>query len=287
MLLVALALGACGSSAGAGAAVERGPVAVLYAGSLVDVMQNALAPAFHRATGYTLEGFAAGSQALAHQITGRLRRADVFVSAAPSVNDQLMGKKNGGYVTWYVTFAQAPLVLGYNPNSTFAHALQTEPWYVALEQPGFRLGRTDPSLDPKGALTVQAVQAAQAYYRVPNLTQRILGSAENPSQVFPEEDLVGRLQSGQLDAGFFYENEAVQAGIPIIPLPKALDASANFTITIVRGGADPAGADAFLRFLLGPQGKEILRRGGLEVTALRVFGNRADVPASLKTLLAP
>ncbi|EQD69777.1 tungstate/molybdate binding protein, partial [mine drainage metagenome] len=93
----------------------------------------AVAPAFRAATGYTLVGFAGGSQALANQISGKLRRADVFISAAPSVNDALMGKQNGDYVTWYFTFAQAPLVIGYNPKSAFAKALQTRPWYVVMQ----------------------------------------------------------------------------------------------------------------------------------------------------------
>ena len=36
--------------------------------------------------------------------------------------------------------------------------------------------------------------------------------------MFPEETLVARLQSGQLDAGFFYTAEAVPAKIPTVPL---------------------------------------------------------------------
>src|SRR5664280_665149 len=39
-------------------------VDVLYAGSLLDLMQQQIGPAFHKATGYTVTGFSAGSSAL-------------------------------------------------------------------------------------------------------------------------------------------------------------------------------------------------------------------------------
>ncbi|HLI54016.1 MAG TPA: hypothetical protein VKU88_06810, partial [Acidimicrobiales bacterium] len=39
-----------------GVATGSGPVDVLYAGSLVDLMQRQVEPAFHKATGYTVQG---------------------------------------------------------------------------------------------------------------------------------------------------------------------------------------------------------------------------------------
>ena len=50
--------------------------------------------------------------------------------------------------------AASPLVLGYNPSSKFAQALRTKPWYDVIDQPGFLIGRTDPTTDPKGVLAV-------------------------------------------------------------------------------------------------------------------------------------
>ena len=71
------ALVALGVSASPARAATSGPVDVLYAGSLLDLMQHQLAPAFHRATGYSVVGIANGSSALATQIKGddgKLRR---------------------------------------------------------------------------------------------------------------------------------------------------------------------------------------------------------------------
>ena len=85
---------------------------MLYAGSLVNVMEKEIGPAFNSKTGFTFQGFSAGSTALAAQIKGKVRQGDVFISASPSVNDSLMGPGNGNWVSWYATFATSPLVIG-------------------------------------------------------------------------------------------------------------------------------------------------------------------------------
>ena len=136
-------------------ATASADVDVLYAGSLVSLMERGIGPAFEAAAGETFRGYGGGSNGLANQIKGKLRRGDVFVSANPAVNDALTGSANGDWESWYVNFAQSPLVIGYNPSSRFAEALRTKPWQEVLREPGIRIGRTDPKLDPKGALTVQ------------------------------------------------------------------------------------------------------------------------------------
>ena len=195
-------------------------VDVLYAGSLVNLMEHGIGPAFDKVTGDTFEGFGGGSNGLANQIKGKLRRADVFISANPKVNDTLMGGANGDWVVWYVTFAQSPLVIGYSPASKFAADLKTKPWYEVLREPGIKIGRTDAKLDPKGALTVQLLDKAEQVYHQPGLAQAVLGAPDNPEQVRPEENLVGRLQSGQIDVGFFYSTETADLKIDAIPLPS-------------------------------------------------------------------
>ena len=49
-----------------------------------------------------------------------------------------------------------------------------------LREPGIRIGRTDPKLDPKGALTVQLLNKAEQVYHQPGLAKAVLGEAENP-----------------------------------------------------------------------------------------------------------
>ena len=267
------------------AAAAADPVNVLYAGSLVNLMERHIGPAFDRASGYRLRGYAGGAQLLANEIRGKLYRADVFVSAAPGVNTGLMGPHNGNWVSWYITFARSPLVIGYNPASRFAAAFRSRPWYQVLQSRGIRLGRTDPKLDPKGALTLELMRRAQAYYRIAHFARRVLGAAENPAQVLPEEELVGRLQSGQLDAGFFYSTETSAARIPQISLPQAITPTALYTVAIVRDAPDPQGARAFVAFLLGPMGRRLMKENGLILQRPTVTGGRRPLPARIRMLL--
>lgn len=281
-----------GLTAGAGllsripAAFADGTVNVLYAGSLVNLMERSIRPAFDKATGDTFQGFAGGSVLLANQIKGKLRQGDVFISAVPGVNADLTGAANGDWVSWYASFAQSPLVIGYNASSKYAKDFKTMPWYQVLEQPGIRIGRTDPKLDPKGKLTVALMKAAATHYKLPHFEQRVLGSVENPAQVFPEETLVGRLQSGQLDIGFFYSTETTEAKIPAVHLPAAIAPKAIYTVTVLNKAPNPAGATRFVQFLLGPQGKALMRAHGLTVTHPALTGDAKAVPPPLRSMLA-
>jgi molybdate/tungstate transport system substrate-binding protein len=267
-------------------AFAAGTVSVLYAGSLVNLMEHGVGPAFDKATGDTFQGYAGGSDLLANQIKGKLRRGDVFISANPKVNDNLMGSQNGDWVTWYITFAHSPLVIGYNSSSRFAADFKTKPWYQVLQEPGIRIGRTDPKLDPKGRLTVALMQRAQTAYKIPDLAQKVLGAPENPAQVLPEETLVGRLQSGQLDVGFFYSTETADAKIPAVTLPATITPTAVYTVTILRDGANPAGADQFVAFLLGSDGQSLMTQHGMGLQKPALSGTASSLPADIKSLVS-
>jgi molybdate/tungstate transport system substrate-binding protein len=247
-----------------------GPVDVLYAGSLVNLMEQAVGPAFDGATGYTFSGFSAGSNALASAIRGGTQVGDVFISASPLVNGTLEGSANGNWVSWYAGFASSPLVLGFNKGSKFAADLKSKPWYQVVVEPGFLLGRTDAAIDPKGKLAAQALSQAAGAYAEPALSQLAAGT----SGVFPEETLVGRLESGQLDAGFFYASEAAAAGIPTVPL-GGVALSAQYPITVLNRAPHDKAARAFLAFLLGKVGRSILGHDGLTLTVPPAVTGRA------------
>src|SRR5216684_1471039 len=106
-------------------ASAQGTVNVLYAGSLLSLMERSIGPAFTKASGDQFRGYAGGSNKIANEIKGELRRGDVFISANPKVDDQLIGAANGDWVRWYILFAESPLVIGYNTSSTFAAAFKT------------------------------------------------------------------------------------------------------------------------------------------------------------------
>ena len=295
-------------------AAGKGNVSVLYAGSLGAVMERELGPAFERASGYHYQGEGQGSVAAARAIRDRLRQPDVFISADPAVNALLLGPANGGFEDWYLTFASGELVLGYNPRSRFRDLFEQAragrlPWYEALARPGVRLGRTDPNLDPKGYRTLFLFQLAQQYYKRPGLAA-LLGPPANPEQIFPEPELLIRMESGQLDAGIFYRHEVVAHGIPYIALPgeinqgdprfaplyatqtfttsKGLRVTGTpvlFTVSILAHAGNREGAVAFVRFLCSPEGKAVLEKAGFRSAPRLLYGDGSRLPAGLKSLV--
>ncbi len=243
-------------------------------------MTNTIGPGFHSATGYTFNGTSGDSGTLANEIKAKTIVGDVFISANPSKNAGLEGASNGDLVSWYALFATSPLVLGYNPNSKFAQDLKTMPWYEVLAQPGILVGRTDPATDPKGALTVTALEDAAKTYHQPALAKL----ATDASTVFPENTLVGRLQAGQLDVGFFYGVEAAAANIGTVPLTGVPGQEAKYTITVLNNAPHMSGANAFVEYLLGPEGSAALTKAGM--TLMQPVSVSGTAPASLQGVLS-
>jgi molybdate/tungstate transport system substrate-binding protein len=225
---------------------------------LLDLMEQHLGPAFHKATGYTVSGISAGSSALATEISGKTVVGDVFISASPAVNASLEGASNGNWVSSYKEFGFSPLVLGYYAKSKFAQDLQTQPWYNVVDLPGFLLGRTDPATDPKGVLAVDALEGTALTHDIPALN----ALATSKTNIFEETALVGQLQAGQLDAGFFYGVEAAAAHLKTVPL-KGTALSGQYTVAILNRAPHQAAAKAFVTFLLSKSGRSILSKYGV------------------------
>jgi molybdate/tungstate transport system substrate-binding protein len=276
------------------AAPEGARVNVLYAGSLVNLMEHGIGPAFDKASGnrfqgYAMgsprlpnkfQGYAMGSHRLANQIKGNLRQGDVFISASPKVNDSLMGVANGDWESWYITFAQSPLVIGYNASSKFAAEFKTKPWYQVLQEPGIKIGRTAPQFDPKGELTLTLLKRAETFYNSPGLSEKIIGRP-----TVPEDREIGLLQSGALDVGFFYSTETTDARIPALSLPPAITPKAVFTVTILHRAPNPEGADKFVAYLLGNDGRNLLKEHGLTLQKMEISGDASAVPRDIRAIV--
>ena len=282
--MVSLGLGVAPTLGGSAAAsaLPSGPVDVLSAGSLQDLLQQQIGPAFQKATGYTLNDNSMGSDAIANGIKGGTLQGDVFLSASPAINENLEGSANGNWLSWYAEFGSSPLVLGYNPSSKFAADLRTKPWYDVIYKPGFLIGRTDPTTDPKGVLAVTALEGAAKSHHI----EALKAIASSTSNVYPETSLVGQLQAGQLDAGFFYSVEASAAGIRTVPL-TGTSLAGDYTITVLNRAPHEASARAFVAFLLGKTGRKILQSNGIVVISPPKLSGSSSVPKDLKGLLKP
>ncbi len=290
-------------------------VSVAYAGSLVNLIENKLAPDFEKATGYKYHGKAAGSTVLANAIRDKIIQPDVFISASTRAYERLEGAANGNEVKWNLVFASTSMVIGYSPLSQFAAqfdaaAAGTVPWYQVLQQPGVRLGRTDPTLDPKGVYAILVMQLASLYYNQSDIKETILGSDTNKAQIFPEADLVAYLKDGNLDAGFFYLNEVKDVDLPYVSLPVEInlgdpsqkdfyqqssyqDAQGQtivgepilYSLTIPTKVENQAGAVEFVKHLLGSNGRQLLLGDGLSMIPLQVDGDLSAVPEELSNSL--
>jgi molybdate/tungstate transport system substrate-binding protein len=291
-------------------------LSVLYAGSMTNVMEQKIRPDVRKKYGIDMQGEGKGSSALAQMIRSGIARPDVFISASPAVNDNLlMGPKNHNLVKWYLEFARDQLVIAYSPKSRFKSQLEQAaagrtPWYRVLETPGFRFGRTDPALDPKGAYTILMFELASRYYHQPDLRQTILKSDDNPHQVFPEESLLAQLTSGQMDAIIAYKHEAVEWGVPYITLPAAINlgdpkyaktyaqatyrpkngalqqgAPIVFTITIPRTAHDEAAAERFVEYMVSGAGHDLLLKDGFSPIQTQLVGSASAVPKTLRKLV--
>jgi molybdate/tungstate transport system substrate-binding protein len=274
---IGLAVAGCGSSSPSSTSSSKhsGNVDVFSAGSLDTLMTKTVGPAFHKATGYTLVDTSGGSGTLAANIKNKVAVADVFVSASPTVTEGLEGASNGNWVSWYADFAASPVVLAYYPQSKFATDLKTMPWYDVITMPGFRLGRTNPTQDPGGVLAAKALEETATAKNLPALKTL----ATETSDEYAEDPEEADIQSGQLDASFMYESDAISQGSPFVTL-TGVDLAGDYTITIVKGAPHTAAAEAFIEFLLGPTGKKEMLADKFEVVSpAKIHGH--GVPSGL------
>ncbi len=217
----------CGFVIAEGENHDQGKVFVMYAGSLLKTFEGSLGPAFQNETGYTYVGEGKGSVQIANMILDGFRKPDIFVSAGTIPIIKLIDN-NPPLSHWLVKFASAEMVIAYSPTSHFHADLEKArtgeiPWYKVISEKGFKFGRTDPELDPKGYNMIIAANLSNIYYNDLTIKQRILGDDRDPKQIFPEETLNTILDSGQVDAIAAYKHEAISRGLPYIALPPEIN----------------------------------------------------------------
>src|SRR5215211_1879510 len=289
-------------------------VSVMYAGSLVNIFENEIKLAFQNLTGYNFIGEGKGSMQISNMILDGFRKPDVFVSADTTPIERLINHSLP-LAKWLVKFGSAELVIAYNPQSPFASELWKASngkmsWYKVLEKKGFKFGRTDPELDPKGYYTIIAVKLANIYYNDSTIKDRILGEDRNKRQIFPEEVLKSILDSGQIDATAAYKHEAIAKGLPYISLPDQINLSNPnytnyynkisyklgtgetiygnpifFSFTIPNTVENIAGAMSFVKFLLSEDGKKILEKVGLSPIKPILQGNTHQLEPEILSLV--
>ncbi|MGH7610335.1 MAG: extracellular solute-binding protein [Candidatus Dormibacteria bacterium] len=315
LCLAALA-GALGAALlGTAPAMASGGIAqVACAGSFQLALDQHLGPAFTAATGDLYQSQAGGSLAIAQEIVAGEIHPNVFIPVGPAPMELLEPR----FTSWAVRFASSPLVVAYYPRG--AHAtelgriargkLPIKDLFRLLATPGFRLGRTDPAVDPQGQGFAMMFQLARRELHLSAATVASdLGGADPGGQIFAETSLESTLQAGQLDAASAYLSQAVQLHLPYIPLPSDLNfgnprdahlyAWASLRLSTgptVHGsvldleasalkGPGEAAADSFIAFLLRRPGRALLRQEGYQLLSPAVLGKASAVPGLIRKLV--
>jgi molybdate/tungstate transport system substrate-binding protein len=288
-------------------------VFVMYAGSLVKIFEDVIGPAFQSEFGYPYVGEGKGSVQVSNLIKDGFRTPDVFVSAGTVPMTRLMNTTPTPIVDWLLKFEAAEIVITYSNNSPHFGNLEKArigeiPWYEVVSQDGFKFGRTDPELDPKGYYGIITAELANSHYNDSSIKNRVFGEDRNPKQIFPEETLKTVLETGSLDAVIAYKHEAISRNLPYITLPNEINLGdptysdlykranytlqsdkktiygepVDFSITIPKTVKNMDGAISFVNFVISKNGSQLLKSQGLNPINITSEGNTDNIPLSIK-----
>lgn len=266
---------------------------------------RALADSFTAKTGITVVQESQSSLELARRLTEFNEIPDVIALADWRVFPTMLAPK---WVDSWWLFARNRLVIAYTDKSRHAAEMANDGWRHVLTQSDVETGRADPNTDPSGYRTLMAFQLAEAHYREPGLAGRLLAAAPSRNVRPREADQVGMLQAGALDYIWTYENLARGASLKYVTLPPQVDLGnpadsltyARATVRVAgkqRGDSvtfhgepilygvavpvaapDSSVARQFVQFMLGIDGRRILRNASLDALDTPIAAGRAAVP---------
>lgn len=287
-----------------------GPLVVFNAGSLAAPFRELLQAFAARHPGLRVQQESSGSLEAARKLTELGKIPDVLGVADYLVIPKLLVP---GHATWYIAFARNAMVLIHNRRSIGADEITTENWPQVLLRPGVRTGRSDPALDPNGYRTLLVLQLAEAHLRQPGLAGRLRAAMPDRWMRPKEADLVALVQAGELDYAWSYRSIAVTLRLPFVALAPEVDlsdpgreawyaraavrlpgarlAAADsitvpgepivYALTIPTRAEHRAAAEAFVRFVLSPEGRAIVERNGLTPLNPPRAGGPARPPATV------
>lgn len=230
------------SSASASADALQGEITVFAAASLTETFTD-IADAFEKAhPGVTVTLNFAGSSALVTQLSEGAP-ADVFASA----DEANMAKATDAALVAGdpVLFASNTLEIAVPPGNPAGISS-----FADLAAPGLNLVICAPQV-PCGAAT-QTVAADVGVTLAP------------VSEESAVTDVLGKVASGEADAGVVYRTDIAAAGDSVegIPFDEAGEAVSRYPIAVLAGSGAPDVATAFVAFVTGAQGRAVLSAAG-------------------------
>lgn len=276
--------------------VARQDTLVVFEAASLSGPMRPLLDTFARRTGVVVLEEHGASLELARRITELHRVPDVIALADHEVFPELLIPSA---TSWYATFARNRMVVAYTDRSPHASEINRDNWRDILLRQDVSLGRTDPVLAPAGYRALIAYQLAESFYREPGLAMRL--ESKTPAGLIRANaaDLAALLNAGELDYIIEYESLARAQHFRIVPLPPEIDlsdlsraadyAKATVSVSGARGTSTRRGAPIlygisvpshpphadvgvrFLTFLLGADGRAMLRAAQVEALDVPVF----------------
>jgi molybdate transport system substrate-binding protein len=233
---------------------KPGEIVVFAASSLTDVFQD-MATAFQQANPNAKLTFNFGSSSQLATQLGQGASADIFASADQTQMDN--AKKAGAVAGQDQIFARNRLVL-ITPKDNPARISAIKD----LANPGVKFVTAQPSV-PIGQYTAQMLDKASADPAFgADFKTRVVANAvsmeDNVRQV------VAKVQLGEADAAVVYSTDAtpqIRDQLQIIQVPDPLQTLATYPIAVANGN-NAAGGEAFVGYVLGPQGQATLAKWG-------------------------
>ena len=225
--------------------LSGGNLIVFCAGSL-RIPLSRLAGIFYNTTSVDVHIEASGSVEVIRKVIDLGKRADVAAVADYRLIPKYMVPK---HADWYIAFASNEVVLAFTKNSKYADELKKNPdkWYEILSRPDVRYGFSDPNKDPCGYRSIGAIALASIYYNDPSILEKLVlrhtnikvEAKDNVTHIYvpasldvhgenlvirPKSvDLIGLLESGNIDYAFEYHSVAIQHGLEFIELPDEIN----------------------------------------------------------------
>lgn len=259
---------------------------------------------------------AAGSQKCARKISELKKPCDIMASADYKVIDKLLIPE---FATWNIRFASNRMVLCYTDTSAYARQITPTNWYEIIDRPDVSWGHADPNVDPCGYRSLMVLQLAEKYYRKPGLAKLLLKNRPLANVRPKSVELISLLQTGNMDYAWEYRSVAIQHGLRYLELPAAINLgdyrydhdyrqavvkvsgekpgttmeikgkSITYGITMVKNAPNREAAEAFMAFLLSPEGGlQILKAAGqppLDPPRVATRDDFNQLPQALKKLV--
>jgi molybdate/tungstate transport system substrate-binding protein len=284
-----------------------GNVTVLMAASLADFFKKAQAEFTNQQPKVTIQIQPGASGGLIRQITDLNKEADVIAVADRSLVPKFLLPK---YIDWSIDFVTEQIVIIVGEHAKYADEITAANWPHILLRPDVQYGISDPELAPVGYRSLMVWQLAEAHYKQPKLYDQLRTKLPKNNIRNNAVALLTLVKNGELDYIFDYASLAKQQNLRAIVLPGEINmgnlqfadryatVSATipgkepgtttqfkgelivYSVAMLKNAKNPKAAEAFVGFLVGPRGRQLMAEAGMTPMApASVVGDK--LPASL------